>query len=423
MSLTETENGGAGMNEPAAALHRLANPDLQQVMTGKLLPIYVVIGTRAQLIKMAPVMRELEKAGLPYDFVYTQQHKETIEDLIANFDITTRPRPVIQCSQEAKTLWLFAGWWAGMLRVMLSSRRRAMVFSRGAGLVVTHGDTATTLWAAVCGKLSGCVVMHVEAGLRSHNLLDPFPEEIMRVLTGRFADIHACPNDWAVQNLRNVKGVKLNTVQNLMRDSLAYGLEKVKDNPAYASRLRELGVPDEFALVSIHRYENIFRRMRLQKVMSLLLRIAGRISLVIVMHPSTERQLVRTGWREKLAANPRIVLLPRQDFMTFVALVQRARFVVTDGGSNQEEMSYIGKPTLIFRMVTERREGIGRNAVISRFDEAVIDDFVADYRKYEYPPQQTEASPARMLVDWIGKFVRRGSLANSESVNRTGPVA
>ena len=383
-------------------------------MTEKLLPIYVVIGTRAQLIKMAPVMRELERAGLPYDFVYTQQHKETIQDLIANFDIAARPRPVIERSQEAKTLWLFAGWWLGMLRVVLSSRRRAMVFSRGSGLVVTHGDTATTLWAAICGKLSGCVVMHVEAGLRSHNLLDPFPEEIMRVLTARFSDIHACPNDWAVDNLRKVSGIKLNTGQNLMRDSLAYGLEKVKDNPVYASRLRELGVPDEFALVSIHRYENIFRRKRLERVMGLLLRIAGRISLVIVMHPSTQRQLLRTGWMEKLTANPTIVLLPRQDFMTFVALVQHARFVITDGGSNQEEMSYIGKPTLIFRKVTERREGIGRNAVISRFDESVIDDFVANYRKYEYPPQQTDESPARMVVEWISRFVRGGSLAGPD---------
>jgi UDP-N-acetylglucosamine 2-epimerase (non-hydrolysing) len=265
--------------------------------------------------------------------------------------------------------------------------------------------------------------MHVEAGLRSHNLLDPFPEEIMRVLTARFSDFHACPNDWAVDNLRKVNGIKLNTGQNLMRDSLAYGLEKVKDNPVYASRLRELGVPDEFALVSIHRYENIFRRKRLERVMGLLLRIAGRISLVIVMHPSTQRQLLRTGWMEKLTANPTIVLLPRQDFMTFVALVQHARFVITDGGSNQEEMSYIGKPTLIFRKVTERREGIGRNAVISRFDESVIDDFVANYRKYEYPPQQTDESPARMVVEWISRFVRGGSLAGPDCDGRARALA
>ncbi len=289
-------------------------------------PIYIVIGTRAQLIKMGPIMRLLEDQKIPYTFLYTQQHKVTIDDLLDNFGIKTPYEAVINRTEEAKSIKLFAGWMFQMLFVLLNPFSRKRVFKNGRGLVITHGDTATAAWAAIYGRTSFCKVMHVESGLRSHNLFKPFPEEITRIITFIFSNYYICPNDWAVGNLKHFPGKKYNVGGNQMYDSLMYAL-KLINNKNYKSQTTKFNLPEKYALVSIHRYENIFKEEALNHIISLLEKITAQIPLVMVMHPATEKKLKSTGNYDKLNSNPNIILLERQDFLTFVEINTKSEFV------------------------------------------------------------------------------------------------
>lgn len=354
-------------------------------------PIYVVVGTRAQLIKTAPVMRELERRSLPYRFIYTAQHKETIDDIRANFQIKAPDYVVRTRRDEAKTLFLFASWGVSMMKELLANLRRMIPTP---GILLTHGDTATCLWGALAGKLSGSKVMHLESGLRSFNLLKPFPEEIIRLLTFQLTDIYACPTQWALENLRRYRGVKLLTNMNTQFDSVALAVE----NEASLN----VDLPTEsYAVASIHRFENIFKRERLEQILAILNRLAERIRILFILHPPTEARLRKFGYYDQLQQNPRIELRPRYPFFEFIKLINHSEYVLTDGGSNQEELSYLGKPTLLLREVTERQEGLGRNVKLSTFDLAVIDDFAANYQAYRTDPLQAVCSPSAVIVDWL----------------------
>ena len=136
-------------------------------------------------------------------------------------------------------------------------------------VVLTHGDTFTTWFAALTGKLTRTKVLHVESGMRSFNLRKPFPEELNRLITFRLADYYACSDEWAVANLRKWKGVKLNTHGNTQIDTLRFGLAHFDEAP--------IEVPsDEFVVAMTHRYENIFDRERLDAIVAVLEAVAPR---------------------------------------------------------------------------------------------------------------------------------------------------
>lgn len=366
-------------------------------------PIYLIVGTRAQLIKMAPVMLELEKEQIGYEFLYTQQHKVSIDDLIENFKIKTRYRTIVKRKDEAKTIKLFAGWAFQMIAILVNPFSRRKLLNQGRGLILTHGDTATAAWAAIYGQTSFCKVMHIESGLRSYNLFKPFPEELMRLITFAFSNYYICPNEWAVSNLKWFPGIKYNVGANQMYDSLMYALDIVNDKN-YKTKLKSLDLPKKFALVSLHRYENIFKEKMLQKIIELLENISKKIDLVIVLHPATEKKLKDGSYYNRLSSNEKIKLVPRLDFLTFVEITQKSEFVITDGGSNQEEMSYVGKPTLLFREKTERKEGLDNNVVLSEFDLEIINYFVRNYKQYQKGQLKLDKSPSSQTKEIISKF-------------------
>jgi UDP-N-acetylglucosamine 2-epimerase (non-hydrolysing) len=367
-------------------------------------PIYIVLGTRAQTIKMAPVMRELEAQNMPFTLLYTQQHKVTITDLLENFDIKTKPVSIIQRKVEAKTIKLFAGWLVQILLITLNPFGAKKIFTEGKGLILTHGDTATTSWSAFYGRLHGQKVMHIESGLRSFNLMNPFPEEIQRLISFRFSNYYVAPNEWALNNLKKYKGEKINSQANTMYESLTYIIKK--KNPEILSKLKKkFKLPEKYALVSIHRYENIFKEERFKEIIDLLEKISKDINLVFVLHPTTEKQLEKTGYGEKLGQNKKVQLIPRQDFQNFAYITDLAEFVITDGGSNQEELSYIGKPTILFREYTERTEGLGENVVLSKFDHDLIFDFVNNYKDYQRKPLNIKVTPSKLIVDFVKRLL------------------
>ena len=358
--------------------------------------ISIVIGTRAQLIKMAPVIKELQNRKVLFELIFTNQHTVTMEEISKDFGLKSPDSNFFSEDQrkETKSIKIMTGWFFRSVAKIFITSASLMTVMNG-GVVLVHGDTNSCWLGALLGKLRRNKVMHIESGLRSYHLLKPFPEEINRLITFFLADIYVCPNDWACRNLSKFNGVKINTKANTQYDAIMIALAENKDR-MYVEMPRK-----NYVVFSIHRYESVFKREKLEFVVEVAEEIAKKIFVVFVLYPVTEKRLIQYGLFERLGKNINIKLQKRLPFFDYIRLQVNSDFVVTDGGSIQEELSYIGKPTLLLRDVTERIEGIDKTTVVSYFDRTIIEDFMENYKLLEKPVINVEMSPSRMIVDWL----------------------
>lgn len=365
--------------------------------------IVVVIGTRAQLIKMGPVLHTMEARRLTYRLLMTGQHKETMDRLLEDFSIRTRPE-YIYTGPEITGLVQMAFWFLRCLRRLVRDKSHWLDgHEPAASIVIVHGDTFSTLLGAIAARVWRCKVAHVEAGLRSHSIWNPFPEELTRVAVFRLTDIAFSPGTWASDNMRPYRLECIDTGENTLRDALRMILEKPP-----VTRASEL--PPTYGVCSIHRFENIFFRRRLVHIVAMLKRAAARCPQVFVLHPATRKKLRQFGLLEQLEQDPRIQLLPRLGYHGFVNLLAGASFVITDGGSNQEELSYMGIPTLLMRRATERQEGLDTTATLCAYRTDTLDDFLDRVEQPRAPyPDDGECSPSSIIVDRLAGFATEGN--------------
>ena len=359
--------------------------------------IHIVIGTKAQLVKMAPVMVELQKRAIKYNFIFTGQHHETMDALRENFDLP-KPDIVLHEGKDVTSIPQMFLWVLKILLQTLTNRRRIFKGDRD-GLVLVHGDTFSTLLGALMGKLARLKVGHVESGMRSFDYFHPFPEELTRVLTFYLTDIYYCPGEAAVKNLDKFRGEKLNTVYNTLIDSLN----------AARGRFDEVDVdiPDQpYAVVTTHRFENVFKERVLKHNLELVIKAAADLKTIFIMHPITVERLELYGLLERLKNAPNIECRPRYDYFRFMKLVYHSEFLITDGGSNQEECWFLGKPCLLLRKVTEHHEGMDSNVVLSEYSEAVVENFVQNYKSYRAEPLLGEVSPSALIVESTLPYAR-----------------
>ncbi len=331
--------------------------------------INVLIGTRAQLIKMAPVLLALERQGTPVRLVMSGQHHTTMAELLAEFGVVTPPL-YLYAGKEITGIAQMGRWFLHMLWRGLYQRERLFVRAgSGRDAMVVHGDTVSTLLGALLARVLGMAVVHVESGLTSGRWREPFPEELTRRVMFRLANLAFCPDAWAAGNMRRYHARVVDTGANTIIDAVQEAMRRF-DQVTVA-------VPaSPYAVVSLHRFENIFAAGRFGFIVAMLERIALRVPLVFVLHPATRKQAEKFGLLARLTDNPRIQLDPRMTYVPFLKLLHGACFVVSDGGSNQEELAWLGIPTLLMRGATERHDGLGGTVVISNYDEAVIERFV-----------------------------------------------
>lgn len=355
--------------------------------------LIVMVGTKAQFIKTAPILLELDRRGIGYRLIYTGQHSETFDALEACFG-TRPPDDNLVPGREADTARGLLGWTLRFCLAALVRIRRGDW--RGARWGLVHGDTASTLLSAVALRLAGVPVAHVEAGLRSPNLFSPFPEEIVRRLVSRLACLHLAPDAVAASNLAGAAGQVVDTSGNSLRDCLALAMN---------SLVKEMSVPGNgaYALVSVHRSENLGQRARLDRILVAVVEASRKLPVRFVLHPVTRKRLHRSGWLQRLAAEPGITLMERTDYIEFVRLMLGARMLMTDGGSNQEEAAMLGLPTLLLRTETERVDGLDGGSVrLSGLDPVVVGEFVAQHADLTWVPRALPVdSPSSRIVDAI----------------------
>ncbi len=359
--------------------------------------IHFVVGTKAQMIKVAPVMKEFQERGVPYNFIYTGQHKNTMDQIQSNFGVRS-PDTTLYSGSDITGIFQMFLWMIRIIFVTIFNRKRIFKKEGLNDVVLVHGDTFSTLLGAFMGRLAGKKVGHIESGLRSFKLFHPFPEEITRLLVFRLSNIFFCPGDWALDNLRKYSGKKVNTKANTLYDCLMI----MRSN----SHLIQVPLPtSSFGVVSIHRFENIFNKDRFNFIIEQLILISKEKKLLFILHPPTKKKLQEYGLINKIQELEGIELRPRYDYFQFIKLVENCDFLITDGGSNQEEAFYMGKPTLLFRKTSERPEGIDENIVLSNYDMNVINDFAVNFGVYRRNEIILDISPSKIVCDALTEYI------------------
>jgi UDP-N-acetylglucosamine 2-epimerase (non-hydrolysing) len=354
--------------------------------------ILVVFGTTGELIKLAPVLFLLDERGHRYVLATTAQQVQQIPAVLEQFGLE-QPDVWLARGADGRDLRVnrdIPGWLGRVVASSARQHRRLQQNLRagpGRPLVLVHGDTMTTVLGTLLGRTLRTTVAHIEGGLRSFDFRHPFPEEVNRKLATMFSRIHYAPGPWAASNLR--RGEIVDTGSNTIRDSLA--LVPEGEPPSL--------LPDQpFGVVSLHRFELLNSRRLLTETIDVLADAARRTPLLFVDHPVTIAALERFGLDNRFDGTS-FIRTPRLRFFDFVQVERRSAFVVTDSGGSQEECYYLDLPCLVHRVKTERREGLGENAVLSQMHSAVLRDFLNDPSRFRRRTALPVVSPSKVIVD------------------------
>lgn len=310
--------------------------------------IICVVGTRPEAIKMAPVVLALKKVS---DFdvrvLATAQHRHLLDQVMKVFDIEPDIDLDIMRPNQALTT-LTARLLLDLDDVLLAEKPDA---------VLAQGDTTTVMTVALACFYHKIPFGHVEAGLRTWDMLNPFPEEMNRVIAGRLAKWHFAPTESSRQNLLSEGAVDADIVVtgNTVIDALLSVANRDVDLPV------ELDQTKRLILVTAHRRENFGKPF--ERVCCALLALLERNPDVQVLYPVHPNPNVHETAHRLLGKHPRVVLCEPLDYLPFVAAMKRAYLILSDSGGVQEEAPALGKPVLVLRHETERPEAVQEGVV------------------------------------------------------------
>jgi UDP-N-acetylglucosamine 2-epimerase (non-hydrolysing) len=322
------------------------------------LKVLTVFGTRPEAIKMAPLVRAL--AGHPAidsKVCVTAQHRQMLDQVLALFGI--RPDFDLDIMRPGQNLY--------SITTDILQRIAAVFEEFRPDYVLVHGDTSTTFCTSLAAFYHQIKVGHVEAGLRTGDLLSPWPEEGNRRLTGVLADLHFAPTAASRDNLlaEHVSQSNIIVTGNTVIDSLIAVQEKLADSPQLyqqqASRFPFLRANARMVLVTGHRRENFGDGF--ERICTALGRLARQYPGVDFVYPVHLNPNVQEPVKRLLSGLANVHLIEPQDYLPFVFLMTRSYLILTDSGGIQEEAPSLGKPVLVMRDTTERPEAVTAGTV------------------------------------------------------------
>ncbi|MSR14917.1 MAG: UDP-N-acetylglucosamine 2-epimerase (non-hydrolyzing) [Gammaproteobacteria bacterium] len=317
--------------------------------------LLLVLGTRPEAIKLAPVYQAL-RARSTYDvrLASTGQHREMLADALATFDIA--PDYDLALMRDAQNQ-------SDLLSAMLP--RLSEIFATfPPDCVVVQGDTATTYGAALAAYLNRVTLAHVEAGLRTGDKFAPFPEEGYRRMVACLADLHFAPTLQARRNLlaESIPDSRIWVTGNTAIDAIRWVLANTSPIRTASLRFNFDSQLPRFILVTCHRRESFGGELR--SIMTAIANLAKEFASVPFIFPVHLNPQVQQASREILRDLPNVHLCSPLDYRTFAHLLNACHFVMTDSGGIQEEAADLGKPVLVMRRTTERCEGVAAGTAL-----------------------------------------------------------
>jgi UDP-N-acetylglucosamine 2-epimerase (non-hydrolysing) len=322
--------------------------------------VMTVFGTRPEAIKMAPLVKELEKnhENIQSIVTVTAQHRQMLDQVLSIFEIT--PDYDLNIMKDRQTLVdVTTRALEGLNQVMQEAKP---------DIVLVHGDTTTTFVASLAAFYNSIPIGHVEAGLRTWNKFSPYPEEMNRQLTGVMADLHFAPTSVSKQNLlqENKQVENIFITGNTAIDALKTTVKANYSHPV----LEKLG-NDRLILMTAHRRENLGEPM--ENMFRAIRRLVEKHEDVQVVYPVHMNPVVRQIADSILGDNNRIHLIEPLDVIDFHNFASKAYLILTDSGGVQEEAPSLGVPVLVLRDTTERPEGVKAGTLkLAGTDEEVI---------------------------------------------------
>ena len=331
--------------------------------------VMVVFGTRPEAIKLAPVVKALEKHTdrLKPIVCVTAQHRQMLDQVLATFDIT--PDIDLDLMVPNQTL---ASLTARILRAM-----DEVFQEHKTDWVIVQGDTTTTLTTALAAFYNQVKVAHVEAGLRTGNKQHPWPEEINRCLTSQLADLHFAPTARARNNLQRegTDPARIFVTGNTVIDALLIARDKVRDIDIQWPGIDKDALGDRRVVaITGHRRENFGGGF--ESICRAVRRLAEKFTDVEFIYPVHLNPNVREPVFRILGGLANIHLIEPLDYLPFVALMERATIMLSDSGGVQEEAPSLGKPVLVMRETTERPEAVeaGTVKLVGTDENRIIDN-------------------------------------------------
>ncbi len=317
-----------------------------------------IFGTRPEAIKLAPLIKQL---SLDIEFsslvCITGQHKNMLDSVLNIFDIT--PDFSLDIMKKNQSL--------ADISSTIIAKLEPIIRKVNPNIVFVHGDTSTTFAGALSAYYQNIKVAHVEAGLRTGNILSPWPEEANRKLTAAITDYHFAPTKLARENLlkENVDSKQIYVTGNTVIDSLKsiqndYFKEK-ENTKHFSEEFSYLNKNKKMILVTGHRRESFGKGF--ENICIALKKIATEIKNTEIVYPVHLNPNVKEPVERILKDVPNIYLLEPQEYMSFVYLMNRSYMIITDSGGIQEEAPSLGKPVLVMRETTERPEAIDAGTV------------------------------------------------------------
>jgi len=388
--------------------------------------VLTILGTRPEAIKLAPVIRELERrkadGGLRSVVCVTAQHRQMLDQVLGLFHIV--PDIDLNLMQESQTPTQVAA------RVL--TKLEPVLQAECPDWVLIQGDTTTVMAAAIAAHHLRIRVGHVEAGLRTGDRFNPFPEEANRVIADHLSDLHFAPTEWARRNLRceGISDASIHVTGNTVVDALLWAAalpvmpevhrlldhlgitEAIKGRKDEGTRTNSLPFPISLSrrliLVTAHRRESF--GAPLQCICTALRELVRRRDDVWVVYPVHLNPHVWETVHELLDDVPRIKLLPPVDYLTLVQLMKHSFLILTDSGGIQEEAPSLGVPVLVLRETTERPEAVEAGAArvigtdpkrILAETERLLDDPTAHAAMARVVNPYGDGHAARRIVDTL----------------------
>lgn len=333
--------------------------------------IIFIFGTRPEIIKLAPVILTLKKYPEMYNVIIcnTEQQKELSNQTLAYFGLKADIN--LDCMRANQSL--------SSVQARILTSLDEVFQNNKIDATIVQGDTMTVLCGALTSFYHKIPVYHVEAGLRSYDIYEPFPEEVMRQMTSRVADIHFAPTEVNKNALlrENIDEKKIFVVGNTVIDALFCLSDKVIEDSKRFFEERNIKIDDKLVLITAHRREN--HGERIDRIIDAIEHVAKKYTdhtFVIPVHPNPN---VRDKIYGRLEGYKNIHLLTPLDYPYLVYLMKHAKLILTDSGGIQEEAPSFACPVLVMRYETERKEGV--DAGVSKLVGADYDKIVSESEK------------------------------------------